>query len=100
MSATSEPPPTVHGPRDDHGKLDLILWRLERMESTIDGTVGRREYEIKHGHLSGRVEALEDVAEATVADHKKIILGLILALALPVGNFIINMIQAMEGIPR
>lgn len=99
MSATSEPPPTVHGPRDDHGKLDLILWRLERMEETIDGTVGRREYEIKHGHLTTRVATLETASQAVAADRKKIILGVLVALALPVGNFIINLIQAMEGIP-
>lgn len=97
MTTPTDPPPRVSGPYDDHGKLDLILWRLERMEESLDDTVGRREYEIKHAHLTGRVGHLEAASLAVAADRKKIILGVILALTLPVGNFVINVIQGMEA---
>lgn len=49
--------------------LGLILYRLKRIESQTVGLVSQETYNIKHNHLTGRVENLEI---ARVNDRKAI----------------------------
>lgn len=92
---SEEIPPNNRQPTN---KLDLVLWRLERIERTLDHNVlTREEYEIKHTHLAGRVEELERDAEQSEADKKKLAAGVLVALTIPFGRWILDLLKLTTG---
>lgn len=89
----SETPPREH-PSGQHEKLDLILWRLTQIETQLETkTVPRSEWETHHDHLATRVKELETDAETAKADRRKIIMGIAVALAVPIGKWSLDLIS-------
>lgn len=81
-------------PRSQSDKLDLILWRLQTIETHLDTkTVSRQEWQTHHLHLKERVTELEEEAERADADKKKIAIGVLIALAVPLGKWSLDLIS-------
>ena len=95
-----EPDDTVPHPKlqsTDSGKLDLILWRLTELEKDLSGTVNRKEYETRHELLAGRVTSLEGARAESAKERRTILVGIIVALSVPVLRFVFELIQTVEG---
>lgn len=79
-------------------KLDLVLWRLSRIERSLEHNVlTRDEYLIKHGHLTDRVTELEKDAEQAELDKKKLGTAVVIALIIPVGTWAIELLRITGG---
>lgn len=79
-------------------KLDLVLWRLSRIERSLENNVlTRDEYLIKHNHLTDRVSDLETDAERAELDKKKLGTAVVIALIIPVGTWAIELLRITGG---
>lgn len=84
MSSETSHGPEHHGP----GTLQLILWRLEKIESNTQGLVSNVRYELESKMYSKRLTAIEDEARQRKAQAARIRVGLVLALTTAVlGNW-------------
>lgn len=84
MSSAINPGPGHHGP----GTLQLILWRLEKIESNTQGLVSNVRYELESKMYAKRLTAIEEEARQRKAQAARIRVGLVLAAAAAVfGNW-------------
>lgn len=84
-------------PTTADGKLDLIIWRLTELEKDLQGTLPRTEYETRHRQMDDRVSELERVRKEEAKERRGLMVGILVALSVPVLRVVFELMQSMEG---
>lgn len=78
---------------EPRNKIDLILYRLQQIETQTKGLVSIDLYRVEHDHMRGRVVMLETAAEKRRANERSLWVGVGLALLIPVLSNLDGLIQ-------
>lgn len=85
------------GPPAGGGTLELILYRLEKIETQTVGLVSLETYNLRHDQLAGRVSRIETARVAYRKNIKGVAIAVGVALTVPVLTNLTAILEALGG---